>query len=156
MAYIQKETGKDKFRPRSGHEGPDGEEGYTRSSNFSLTSAVDSGQRHAPAAIPPRKIRYPLYRRMGGHRVGQDRYRKCRPPPGFDPAPSSPQRITMSNTISRPTTARKKQPLCRKFLENQLAGSINNSHNKTNKCTNVQIIYFYTQFVVTPTRFDLS
>jgi len=90
MTYIQKETGKDKFHRRPGHEGPDGEWGYTRSSTFSLTSAVDSGQRHAPAALPPGKSRYPLYRRLGGHRAGRDRYRKCRPPSGFDPAPSSP------------------------------------------------------------------
>jgi hypothetical protein len=25
-----------------------------------------SGQRHAPAALPPGKIRYPLYRKLGG------------------------------------------------------------------------------------------
>jgi len=34
-------------------------------STFSLTSVLDSvgGQRYAPAALPPGKIRYPLYRR---------------------------------------------------------------------------------------------
>ena len=38
------------------------------SSTLSLTSALDAvgGQRHAPAALPPGKTRYPLYRRLGG------------------------------------------------------------------------------------------
>jgi len=42
------------------------------------------GQRHTPAALPPRKARYPLYRRLGGTqgRFGQER--KISPPPGFD------------------------------------------------------------------------
>jgi hypothetical protein len=37
------------------------------SSTLSLTSAIDmvGGQRHSPAALPPGKIRYPLYRRLG-------------------------------------------------------------------------------------------
>jgi len=39
-------------------------------STLSLTSALDGegGQRHAPAALPPGKTRYPLYRRLGGTR----------------------------------------------------------------------------------------
>jgi hypothetical protein len=38
------------------------------SSTLSLTSALDGvgGQRHAPAALPPGKTRYPLYRKLGG------------------------------------------------------------------------------------------
>ena len=38
------------------------------SSTLSLTSALDGvgGQRQAPAALPPEKTRYPLYRRLGG------------------------------------------------------------------------------------------
>ena len=34
------------------------------------------GQRHAPAALPPGKTRYPLYRRLGGPqgRSGRHRY----------------------------------------------------------------------------------
>ena len=34
-----------------------------------LTSALDGGvggERHAPAALTPRKTRYPLYRKLGG------------------------------------------------------------------------------------------
>ena len=43
------------------------------------------GQRHAPAALPPGKTRYPLYRRMGGHDGQSGQMREISPPPGFDP-----------------------------------------------------------------------
>jgi hypothetical protein len=45
--------------PRTGHEGSERE--YRYSSTLSLTSALDGvgGQRHAPAALPPGKTRYP-------------------------------------------------------------------------------------------------
>ena len=58
--------GKGKGHPRTGHEGPEVEQRY--SSTVSLTSALDGvgGQRHAPAALPPGKARYPLYTRLGG------------------------------------------------------------------------------------------
>jgi len=39
------------------------------------------GQRHAPAALPPGKTRYTLYRRLGLDGCGKSRP----PPPGFDP-----------------------------------------------------------------------
>jgi hypothetical protein len=42
------------------------------------------GQRHAPAALPPWKTRYPLYRRLGGPQGRSGRVRKISPPPGFD------------------------------------------------------------------------
>ena len=42
------------------------------------------GQRHAPAALPPGKTRYPLYRRLGGRQSRSGRVRKISPPPGFD------------------------------------------------------------------------
>jgi hypothetical protein len=41
-------------------------------------------QRHAPAALPPEKTRYPLYRRLGGPQGRSIRVRKISPPPGFD------------------------------------------------------------------------
>jgi hypothetical protein len=52
-------------RPGTGHEGPEGKHRY--SSTFYLISALDGGggQRHAPAALPPGKTRYPLYWRLG-------------------------------------------------------------------------------------------
>ena len=43
------------------------------------------GQRHVPAALPPEKTRYPLYRRLGGPQGLSGRVRKISRPPGFDP-----------------------------------------------------------------------
>jgi hypothetical protein len=56
------------------------------SSTLSLTSALEGVgvQRHAPAALPPGKTRYPLYRRLGGSQCRSERVRKISPPPGFD------------------------------------------------------------------------
>ena len=85
--------GKDegKFLPRRGHEGPEGEQMY--SSTLSLTSALDrvGDQRHTPAALPPVKTRYPLYRRLSGPQGRSGRVRKISsPPPGFDPRTVQP------------------------------------------------------------------
>ena len=57
------EHGKDKVRPTTGHEGPEGEERY--SSTLSLTSSLNGvrGQRHATAILSPGK-------RSGTHCVG--------------------------------------------------------------------------------------
>jgi hypothetical protein len=41
------------------------------------------GQHHAPAALPPGKTRYPLYRRLGGPQGRSGRVRKISRPPGF-------------------------------------------------------------------------
>jgi len=43
------------------------------------------GQRHAPAALPPGKTQYPLYRRLGGPQSWSGQARKISPPPGFYP-----------------------------------------------------------------------
>ena len=43
------------------------------------------GQHHAPAALPPGKTRYPLFRRLGGPQCRSGRARKTSPPQGFDP-----------------------------------------------------------------------
>jgi hypothetical protein len=43
------------------------------------------GQRHVPAALTPRKNRYPFYRRLDGPQVQSGRVRKISLPPGFDP-----------------------------------------------------------------------
>jgi hypothetical protein len=51
---------------------------------------VVGGQHHAPAALPPRKTRYPLYRRLGGPQGSSERVRKISPPPGFDPRTVQP------------------------------------------------------------------
>ena len=42
------------------------------------------GQYHAPAALPPRKTRYPLCRRLSGPQGRSGRVRKISPSPGFD------------------------------------------------------------------------
>ena len=48
------------------------------------------GQHHAPAALPPGKTRYSLYRRLGGPQGRSGRVRKIYPPPGFDPRTVQP------------------------------------------------------------------
>jgi hypothetical protein len=48
------------------------------------------GQRHAPAALPPGKTRYPLYRRLGGPQGRSGQVRKISPPTGFDPRTVQP------------------------------------------------------------------
>ena len=48
------------------------------------------GQHHAPAALPPRKTRYPLYRRLGRPQGRSGLGRKISPPPGFDPRTVQP------------------------------------------------------------------
>ena len=70
-------------------------------STLSLTSALDGvgGQRHAPAALPPGKTRYPLYRRLGGPQGRSGRVRKISPPTGI----RSPNRPARSESLSRPT-----------------------------------------------------
>ena len=56
-------------------------------STLSLTLALDGvgGQRHASAALPPGRTRYPLYRRLGGSQGRSERARKISPPQRFDP-----------------------------------------------------------------------
>ena len=51
---------------------------------------VVGGQRHAPAALPPGKTRYPFYRRLGGPQGRSGQVRKISPPPGFDPRTVQP------------------------------------------------------------------
>jgi hypothetical protein len=48
------------------------------------------GQHHAPAALPPGKTRYPLYRRLGGPQGRSWLVRKISPSPGFDPRTVQP------------------------------------------------------------------
>ena len=43
------------------------------------------GQRQGPAALPPEKTRYPLYRRLGGPQGWFGWVQKPSSPPGFDP-----------------------------------------------------------------------
>ena len=68
------------------------------------------GQLHAPAALPPGKTRYPLYRRLGGPHGRSGRIRKISPPPGIDPRTVQPVASRYTDyaiPAPRPTT---KQP----------------------------------------------
>jgi len=57
------------------------------SSTLSLTSALGGvgGKCHAPAALPPGKTRYPLYRRLGGPQDRSGQVRKSSSSLGFYP-----------------------------------------------------------------------
>ena len=48
------------------------------------------GQRHALAALPPGRTRYPLYKRLVGLWVQPGRVRKISPPAGLDPRTVQP------------------------------------------------------------------
>jgi hypothetical protein len=64
------------------------------------------GQRHAPAALPPRKTRYPLYRRLGGPQGRSGRVRKMSPPAGFGTRTVQPNLIIRME-IYYPATSEK-------------------------------------------------
>jgi len=91
--------GKSKVHPRTGYEDPKGKKRY--SSILSLTSAPVGvgGQFHAPAAVPPGKTLYLLYRRLGGPQGRSGRLQKISPSPGFDPGLSSPLRVAHSRHL---------------------------------------------------------
>ena len=74
------------------------------SSTLPLTSAPHGvgGQRHAPAALPPAKTRYPLYRRLGGPQGRSGLVRKISPPPGFDPPTVQPVSSRCTDYATRP------------------------------------------------------
>jgi hypothetical protein len=88
---IYSSKGKDKVDPRTGHEGPEGEQRY--SSTVSLTSALDrvGVQRHVLTALPPGK-KSGTYSMRGwvGPRAGLDGCGKSRPHRDSIPGPSSP------------------------------------------------------------------
>ena len=59
------------------------------------------GQHHAPAALPPVKTRYPLYRRLGGTQGRSGRARKIWPPPEFDPRTVQPVASRYPDQVGR-------------------------------------------------------
>ena len=64
------------------------------------------GQRHAPAALPPGKTQYPLYRRLGEPQGRSGQVRKISPPPRFDPRTVQPVASRYTDcAISAPTGA---------------------------------------------------
>jgi hypothetical protein len=73
--------------PSTGHEGPEGELGYSSPLSFPL--ALDGGgwSTSRPGSLTPGKeTRYPLYRRLDGPQGRSGRL----PPPGFDPRTFQP------------------------------------------------------------------
>ena len=96
--------GKVKVRPRTGHEGPEGEKRY--SSILTLTSALDGGWvvNATPRPLYPRE-RPGTYCIGGwvGPRSGLDGCGKSRPHQDSIPGPSSPWQVTIPTELSRPT-----------------------------------------------------
>ena len=91
---FDKGKGKGKDHPRSGHEGPGGKR-YNATLAFTSTLGGVGGQRHAPAALPPGKTLYPLYRRLGGPESQSGRVRKISPASGI----RSPDRSALSESL---------------------------------------------------------
>jgi hypothetical protein len=93
--------GKCNVHPRKGHEDSEGEKRY--SSAVSLIWALDGvgGQRHAPAALPPEKTQYPLYRRLGAPQGRSGQVRKFSPPPRIR-SPDHPARSDSLYRLSYP------------------------------------------------------
>jgi hypothetical protein len=73
-----------------GHETPEVEWRYSYTLSFTSTLDGVGGQHHTPAALPPEKTRYPLYRRMSGPQVRSRQVRKISSPPAFDPRTVQP------------------------------------------------------------------
>ena len=91
MEEAQEGKEKGKVLPRTGHEGPEGEQMY--SSTLPSTSARDDGgcSTPRPGRLSPREIPGTHY--IGGWvgpRAGQDGCGKFRPHRGSIPGPSSP------------------------------------------------------------------
>jgi hypothetical protein len=72
------------------------------------------GQRHAPAALPPGKTRYPLYRRLGGPQGRPGRVRKISPPTGIR-SPDRPARSKSLYRLSYPGPHCEVNTLCSEF-----------------------------------------
>ena len=74
------------------------------SSTLSLTSAVDEvgGQRHVSATLPLGKTRYLCARGWVGPRVALEGRGKSCPHRDSIPGPSSPYRVAVPTTLSRP------------------------------------------------------
>ena len=64
---------------------------------FNIGAIWGGGQRHAPAALPPVKTRYRLYRRLGGPQDRSGLVRKISPPTGI----RSPGRPARSKSLYR-------------------------------------------------------
>jgi len=89
-------------------------------------------QHYAPAALPPGKTRYRLYRRLGGPQGWSGRLRKISPPPRFDTR--TVQLVASRYTeLSRPT--RYSIPHCNSDFKNNVNTSENNILDEDTSCT---------------------
>jgi hypothetical protein len=61
------------------------------------------GQRHPQSTLSPGKVRYPLYRGLGGPQCSPGQVRKISTPPGFDPGQSRPVASLYTDYATRPT-----------------------------------------------------
>ena len=89
----------------AGHWGPEGEERYCYTLSWPRhLDGGGGGQHHAPAALPPRKTRYPLYRRLGGPQGRSGRVRKISPTPTGILSADRPARsgVALPTALSRP------------------------------------------------------
>jgi len=71
-----------------------------------LTTALERGEVSASRpgrSLPPRKTRYPLYRRLGGPQGRSGQRRKISPPPGFDPRTVQPVASRYNDWATRPS-----------------------------------------------------
>jgi len=66
-----------------------------------------SGERHAPAALPPRKTFYQFYRRLGRPQNRSGRVRKISPSPKFEVRPAHPAASLMSPGCASEYAARR-------------------------------------------------
>jgi hypothetical protein len=71
-----------------------------------MTTALEGGEGSASRPgcfLPPRKIRYPLYRRLDGLQDRSGQVQKNSPPPGFDPWTFQPVASRYTDCATRPT-----------------------------------------------------
>ena len=70
-----------------------------------MTTALEGGEGSASRlgrCLPPGKIRYPLYRRLGGPQGRSGQARKIWPPPGFDLRTVQPVASRYTDYATRP------------------------------------------------------
>jgi hypothetical protein len=120
-------NGKGKVRPRTGHEGPEGEQRY--GSTLSLASALDEGgwQTPRPGRLTPGKeTRYSLRRRQGGPHSRSRRMRKISPPPGSDPQTVQPVSRPLNKCVCSYALLHLLTSLCIHWLKYR--GTLNTLH----------------------------
>ena len=90
------------------------------------------GQRHAPAALPPGKTRYPLYRTLGGPQGRSGRVRKnLAPHRDSIPEPPSTQRVAIPTALPQTLRFFSTQFLKEITVNNAYRGSVRTD----NRCT---------------------